>query len=198
MGTNRTSEQKCTRCANGDSRTPDGFHLKSTGCYVRCADLPPYEPVVARTSKPKSYIQYVPGHCDRIVWRGSYYMLPLPNAPSPVETPQPAAPTANEISDLSPDSKAQAATSNERLPYNERYSKRLTIQLGDLEALQMALGAADDYLRWLELRGQRHGAVEVVERSVRNARALAYQLRSNADETTRDDAAFEAGWRAAA
>jgi hypothetical protein len=62
----------------------------------------------------------------------------------------------------------------------------------------MALGAADDYLRWLELRGQRHGAVEVVERSVRNARALAYQLRSNADETTRDDAAFEAGWRAAA
>lgn len=39
------------------------------------------------TSKPKSYVQYVPGHCDRIVWRGSYYMLPLPSAPSPVEQP---------------------------------------------------------------------------------------------------------------
>lgn len=44
------------------------------------------------TSKqPKSYVQYVPGHCDRIVWRGSYYMLPLPSPPSPVETSAPIA-----------------------------------------------------------------------------------------------------------
>ena len=36
-------ETKCVRCANGDTRTADGFHLMSTGKYKRCADLPPYE-----------------------------------------------------------------------------------------------------------------------------------------------------------
>lgn len=49
-----TKETKCVRCANGDTRTADGFHLMSTGKYKRCADLPPYEQPATPSSKPKS------------------------------------------------------------------------------------------------------------------------------------------------
>lgn len=46
-----TKELKCVRCANGDARTVDGFHLMSAGHYRRCADLPPYEQPAMLTSK---------------------------------------------------------------------------------------------------------------------------------------------------
>lgn len=46
-----TKETKCVRCANGDTRTADGFHLMSTGKYKRCADLPPYEQPATPSSK---------------------------------------------------------------------------------------------------------------------------------------------------
>lgn len=41
------------RCANGDTRTADGFHLTSVGHYKRCADLPPYEQPATPSSNPK-------------------------------------------------------------------------------------------------------------------------------------------------
>jgi len=40
---NDRTKDKCVRCANGDSRTSDGFHALGTGRFARCADLPPYE-----------------------------------------------------------------------------------------------------------------------------------------------------------
>ena len=41
------------------------------------------------TAPPHVYVQEVPSHCDRIVWRGSYYHLPLPvTQPKPEQAAQ--------------------------------------------------------------------------------------------------------------
>lgn len=67
--------------------------------------------------------------------------------------------------------------------YNERFARQLTIQLGDLETFQFALAAADDYFLWLvEVRGQKHGAVDTPWSLVREARQLAYKLREQLSE----------------
>ena len=50
-----TKETKCVRCANGDTRTADGFHLMSTGKYKRCADLPPYDQPAPPPSKQRPF-----------------------------------------------------------------------------------------------------------------------------------------------
>lgn len=44
------------------------------GSQAPCSAVETSQPA---SSKPKSYVQCVPNHCDRIAWRGSYYMLPL-------------------------------------------------------------------------------------------------------------------------
>lgn len=43
-----------------------------------------------------SYVHPVPDHCDRIVWRGNYYGLPLAAPAQEPPTDQPAAPSAHE------------------------------------------------------------------------------------------------------
>ena len=63
--------------------------------------------------------------------------------------------------------------------YNPRYSQPVTVMLGDIDRIQLALGAASDYLLWLELKGRRHGAIDNVRHLVNEARELAYLLRSD-------------------
>lgn len=40
---------------------------------------------VAGEATPEDYVQLVPEHCDRIVWKGRYYALPLDAAPQASE-----------------------------------------------------------------------------------------------------------------
>jgi hypothetical protein len=79
-----------------------------------------------------------------------------------------------------------------RLPnreYNPRYSAKVKgIMLGDIDRIQLALGAAADYLLWLNLKGHRRGAIDSVSHLVGEARELAYLLRGLA-ETQSDTAA---------
>lgn len=65
MPTNLSKDQRCVRCANGDTRTPDGFHALSTGKFARCADLPPYEQVEAPTSNLVTVLKAVERQLDR-------------------------------------------------------------------------------------------------------------------------------------
>ena len=65
--------------------------------------------------------------------------------------------------------------------YNQRYSRKVTVMLGDIDRIQLALGSADDYLRWLDLKGVRRGAIDSVIGLVSEARELAYLLRGLAE-----------------
>lgn len=46
-------------------------------------------PAQAPSTEPATYVQTVPDHCDRIVWRNRYYHLPIKNDATPVQ-PVPA------------------------------------------------------------------------------------------------------------
>lgn len=72
--------------------------------------------------------------------------------------------------------------------YNERYSRRIVIQRGDLSTIQMALTAADDYLLWItEVRGVRQGAFEAVRKTIAEARRLALDLSGLPDSTPAEE-----------
>ena len=75
--------------------------------------------------------------------------------------------------------------------YNQRYSRKVTVMLGDIDRIQLALGSADDYLRWLDLKGVRRGAIDSVIGLVSEARELAYLLRGLAESQSDRGACLE-------
>lgn len=70
--------------------------------------------------------------------------------------------------------------------YNQRYSQKVTVMLGDIDRIQIALGAASDYLLWLNLKGHRRGAIDTASHLVNEARELAYLLRGLAESSQSD------------
>jgi hypothetical protein len=68
--------------------------------------------------------------------------------------------------------------------YNPRYSQKVTVMLGDIDRIQLALGSASDYLLWLNLKGHRRGNIDTVSHLVNEARELAYLLRGLAESTS--------------
>ena len=73
----------------------DACDLNQWGCEVVTSAVSAPQPVAQpserthATAPPHVYVQDVPSHCDRIVWRGSYYHLPLPvTQPKPEQAAQ--------------------------------------------------------------------------------------------------------------
>lgn len=60
---------------------PHGFDRNAShnaGRYV--CECEGWEPVAAQEPETESFVQTVPDHCDRIVWKGTYIHLPIANA----------------------------------------------------------------------------------------------------------------------
>ena len=60
---------------------PHGFDRNAShnaGRYV--CECEGWEPVAAHEPETESFVQTVPAHCDRIVWKGTYIHLPIANA----------------------------------------------------------------------------------------------------------------------
>lgn len=72
-------------------------------------------------------------------------------------------------------SEKRQVSSNE---YNERYSRKVPIQLGDLEQFVMALGVVDDYIEWMRFfKGvDIPGNGPAVVKQLKEARTLALAL----------------------
>ena len=62
--------------------------------------------------------------------------------------------------------------------YNERYSRSVTMQVGDLERMYMALAVADDYLMWLAMRQELPGSGHGMREQLHDAREFALALYS--------------------
>lgn len=60
---------------------------KRSGAWVPLVARPQAGAHATGQAPAGDYVQSVPGHCDRIVWRGQYYALPLPvpQASAPVD-----------------------------------------------------------------------------------------------------------------
>lgn len=65
-------------------------------------------------------------------------------------------------------------------PYNERYSKTVTLQLGDFEKIYMALAVADDYLSWLRMRCTLPGSGQGICEQVHEMREVALKIHQSA------------------
>jgi hypothetical protein len=71
------------------------------------------------------------------------------------------------------------------MKYNERYSRTVPIQLGDLEQLHMALNVGRDYMAWLvDFRGVKEGAYNTVCATLSDAVLTSRRLLFNEDSTT--------------
>ena len=76
---------------------------------------------------------------------------------------------------------AQVTTMDE---YNKVNSRKVQVELGDLAAFHIAIATADDYLQWLvNIRCERHGAVETPMKLAHAARKIISRIMQDVDNT---------------
>ncbi len=57
---------------------PDGYkHLGAAKRLIQAAIAQPIPPALAKQSDAVCFVQFVPAHCDRIIWKNNYYHLPI-------------------------------------------------------------------------------------------------------------------------